>query len=198
MTYLRCSNHRDQQASYLAVYKREDEESRAVYCDACAEKKRALNNPRLTLTRLGAGKLSQTGKPLCARCRKLASHEGNYYRVNGHEPAVLFYCDMHAQLVPDALPLAVLAIAIPALLEVLEGDISAEDLCMELQRAGIGNCTRDMAQDALWLRYPEKYCWSKQGYYVSRAKALRENPRVGAAMQKRLDSLLLEREVNNG
>lgn len=49
-------------------------------------------------------KVSKTGKPLCALCRKLATHTGTYYRSKG-VPTHLYYCAFHAAFVRDALPL---------------------------------------------------------------------------------------------
>lgn len=54
-------------------------------------------------------KLSRTGKPLCTRCRRLATHEGNYHRTreNGGEwkPGKLYYCATHAANRKDAQPI---------------------------------------------------------------------------------------------
>jgi hypothetical protein len=49
-------------------------------------------------------KLSRTGKPLCTRCRKLATHAGNYHRSNG-QPKHLYYCTEHAASVRDSKPI---------------------------------------------------------------------------------------------
>lgn len=131
---------------------------------------------------------SRTGKRLCSQCRRLATHEGNYHRSNG-APAKLYYCAAHAANCKDALPMAALERTLHAL-----GDlVTPAQLCAALQRVHGVACTSDMAQDALWTRYPDKFCWSKQGYYVSREEAQAERPRIGARFQAMLDSLLPEK-----
>jgi hypothetical protein len=60
-------------------------------------------------------KLSRTGRPLCAHCRRLATHEGSYHRSRENgvwRPGKLYYCTTHAANCNDALPLAALAVAL--------------------------------------------------------------------------------------
>jgi len=135
-------------------------------------------------------RLSPTGKPLCHRCRRLATHECGYHRSHG-QPAHLVACAEHASLHADALPIALLE----TLLTALGADATPTMLRAALALAGI-DCGPAPAQDALWIRHPEKFCWSGIGYYVSREEALVERPRagrVGAAFQHRLDSLLIDK-----
>lgn len=133
-------------------------------------------------------KFSRTGKPLCCRCRKLATHEGNYHRSreNGGawQPGKLYYCAGHAANCKDALPMAALAVA----LEAIQDDITPTRLRAALQQTGVA-CTPDQAQDALWSRWPDKYAWSKEGYYVSALEARREqDQRISPRFQAGMDS----------
>jgi hypothetical protein len=134
---------------------------------------------------------SLTGKLLCHRCRRLATHECGYHRSHG-QPAYLVACAEHASLHADALPIVLLE----TLLTALGADVTPTMLRAALALAGI-DCAPAPAQNALWVRHPEKFCWSAIGYYVSREEALMERPRagqVGAAFQRRMDSLLIEKE----
>jgi len=110
-------------------------------------------------------KFSRTGKRLCCRCRKLATYEGSYGRTreNGGDwkPMTLYYCNEHAAFCHGLLPLAMLEVAITG------ADMTSEELCFALQRGGLGECTRDQAQDALWSRWPDRFTWSKAAYYDS-------------------------------
>lgn len=114
---------------------------------------------------------SRTGKRLCCRCRKLATYEGNYHRTreNGGDwqPAKLYYCAGHAANCKDALPVAMLEVAITG------ADMTIEALHFQLQYGGLGECTREQAQDALWSRWPDRFTWSKEEAANAREAARR-------------------------
>jgi hypothetical protein len=97
------------------------------------------------------------------------------------------------------MPVAMLAVAIPALLDALKGDVGPGDLCTEMQYGGYGECTRDMAQDALWLRYPSKYAWSQLAYYVTTREAQVEAAArtlpPDSPLQQKLDAMLQGRVI---
>ncbi len=174
-------------ALYAAVYIKGEEESRALLCEECAGKKAALRSPYLTLRRLtSSSHVSRTGKPLCTRCRKLATHEGGYHR-SFEQPAYLFLCAEHAQTHTDALPLAELQAAL------WELGIKAVPRTLQARLAEMGaTCPYEACQDALWVRYPETFGWSKLYYYVDSemARAEAEQRAVPEAFQRFMDGLL--------
>ncbi len=184
-----CANRHEEKrpALYSATYIKGEEESRGLLCEECACKKAALKSPYLTLRRLVPGsKVSRTGKPLCTRCRKLATHEGGYYR-SFEQPAYLFLCAEHAQTHADALPLAELQAAL------WELGAKAVPRTLQARLAEMGvTCTYEAVQDALWVRRPETFGWSHLYHYVDSEMARAEAAQraVSPEFQRKMDGLL--------
>ncbi len=128
-------------------------------------------------------RLSRTGKPLCSRCRRLATHMGNYYRVNGRVPSYLWYCNQHKPV--DAMPCPATQAAIAAI-----GVKQATPRKLQALLASQGHTViLEACQDALWHEEPATFTWSKLGIYVSAEEERLERRPVGDQFQASMDAL---------